>query len=114
MSSDAFTAVGPRRPPGPFSWGCPACGPKEPFKSGKYPGCWNGAQATQCQICSKDANSKSCVRYGTNGKNGGKWKPWDPDNPPKPPAKPTTPAPRIPGVQTPEEKKLEKKLADKD
>ena len=56
MSSDAFTAVGPRRPPGPFAWTCGSgCSRKDPYKSGKYPGCWNGAQALQRRGCNKAA-----------------------------------------------------------
>ena len=110
MTDGAYTTVGPRRPPGPFNWNCTPCSSKEPYKSNKYPGCWNGAQAMVCRGCAKAPTSRSCNRYGTNGKNGGKWKPWDADNPPTPPAKPATPSPttRTPAAS----KNLEKRLAE--
>ena len=111
MSSDAFSDVGLRRKPGPFNWGCQSCGGRDPYKANKHPGCWNGAQSMSCRGCQKAPSSK-CVRFGTNGKDGGKWKKWDPDNPPKARPKSSTPTPRIPGVQTPDQKRMEKQLAD--
>jgi hypothetical protein len=78
MVNDGFTTVPKRGAPGKFSWCCPHCSKKDPYKADG--GCWNGAQSEACRCCSKAPNG-SYKRWGTNGKDGGKWKTWDKDSP---------------------------------
>ena len=94
-AGDDFKTVA-RRTPTKFSWRCPHCSKKAPWKDEPCGGHYNGASATVCKQCPFVPNKRNAPpRWGTDGTDGGKWEPWDDATPSRPAAR------KVPGAAPP-------------